>query len=165
MQDANWAIERYFKRKTWIWPINGHWSGRKAYWYRRLWSNATDCHSGGYGLIQWTTLGRYRGLGNHARSIGGNPSTLQTQLSYLVTEREWKSAEWKFKTPGKSIGFYMNGAYTWLGWGIHGARTNYSNQYVHRLTPAGWSVIIIRSSTEDCGSSLWWTISVKKLVF
>ena len=95
------------------------------------------CHSGGYGLIQWTTLGRYRGLGLHARSIGGNPSTLQTQLSYLVTEREWKRAEWKFKTPGKSIGFYMNGAYTWLGWGIHGARTHYSNQYLHRLTPAG----------------------------
>lgn len=93
-----------------------------------------DCHRGGYGLIQWTTYGRYRGLGLHARQIGGNPSTLQTQLSYLVTEREWKRAEWKFKTPGKPIGFYMNGAYTWLGWGIHGARTHYSNQYVNRLT-------------------------------
>ena len=98
--------------------------------------NYQHCHRGGYGLIQWTTSGRYRGLGLHARQIGGNPSTLQTQLSYLVTEREWKSAEWKFKTPGKAIGFYMNGAYTWLGWGIHGARTHYSNQYAQRLTPA-----------------------------
>ena len=95
------------------------------------------CHRGGYGLIQWTTLGRYRGLGRHARAIGGNPSTLQTQLSYLVTEVEWKKSEWRFKTPGKPVAFYMRGAYTWLGWGIHGARTHYSNQYVQRLTPSG----------------------------
>tara|TARA_E500000318_G_scaffold103508_1_gene108610 strand:+ start:2172 stop:2792 length:621 start_codon:yes stop_codon:yes gene_type:complete len=92
------------------------------------------CHSGGYGLIQWTTSGRYRGLGRHARQIGGDPSSLKTQLSYLVTEREWKAAEPRFKTPGKPIGYYMNGAYTWLGWGIHGNRTHYSNQYVNRLT-------------------------------
>ena len=92
------------------------------------------CGSGGYGLIQWTTSGRYYGLGRHARQIGGDPSSLKTQLSYLVTEREWKLAEPKFKTPGKPIGYYMNGAYTWLGWGIHGNRTLYSNQYVNRLT-------------------------------
>ena len=92
------------------------------------------CGSGGYGLIQWTTSGRYYGLGRHARQIGGDPSSLKTQLSYLDTEREWKLAEPKFKTPGKPIGYYMNGAYTWLGWGIHGNRTLYSNQYVNRLT-------------------------------
>jgi len=92
------------------------------------------CGSGGYGLIQWTTSGRYYGLGRHARQIGGDPSSLKTQLSYLVTEREWKLAEPRFKTPGKPIGYYMNGAYTWLGWGIHGNRTHYSNQYVNRLT-------------------------------
>lgn len=94
-----------------------------------------QCGSGGYGLIQWTSPSRYHGLGRHAREIGGNPSTLKTQLSYLVTERPWKMAEAKFKTPGQSIGYYMNGAYTWLGWGIHGNRTLYSNQYVNRLTP------------------------------
>ena len=93
-----------------------------------------QCGSGGYGLIQWTTSSRYYGLGRHARQIGGDPSTLKTQLSYLVTERPWKMAEAKFKTPGQSIGYYMNGAYTWLGWGIHGNRTLYSNQYVNRLT-------------------------------
>ena len=93
-----------------------------------------QCGSGGYGLIQWTSPSRYHGLGRHAREIGGNPSTLKTQLSYLVTERPWKMAEAKLKTPGQSIGYYMNGAYTWLGWGIHGNRTLYSNQYVNRLT-------------------------------
>ena len=92
------------------------------------------CHSGGYGLIQWTTSGRYHGLGRHARQIGGDPSSLNTQLSYLVTEREWKAAEHKFKHPGQPIGYYMQGAYRWLGWGIHGNRTHYSNQYVNRLT-------------------------------
>ena len=97
--------------------------------------NYHRCYNGGYGLIQWTTYGRYHGLGHHARITRGNPSTLETQLSYLVTEREWKAAEWRFKTPGKSVDFYMKGAYTWLGWGIHGNRTHYTNQYLNRLTP------------------------------
>ena len=92
------------------------------------------CYSGGFGLIQWTTYGRYHGLGHHATITRGNPDTLETQLSYLVTEREWKEAEWRFKTPGKSVGFYMKGAYRWLGWGIHGNRTHYTNQYVNWLT-------------------------------
>ena len=92
------------------------------------------CYGGGYGLIQWTTYGRYHGLGHHANITGGDPSSLKTQLSYLVTEREWKASEHKFKNPGQSIGYYMNGAYRWLGWGIHGNRTHYSNQYVNRLT-------------------------------
>ena len=29
------------------------------------------CHSGGFGLIQWTTTGRYGGLGRHANNIEG----------------------------------------------------------------------------------------------
>lgn len=96
--------------------------------------NYHRCYGGGYGLIQWTTHGRYHGLGHHARITGGDPSTLKTQLSYLVTEREWKAAEHKFKNPGQPIGYYMQGAYRWLGWGIHGNRTHYANQYVGRLT-------------------------------
>ena len=84
-------------------------------------------------MIQWTTTGRYDGLGRHARSIGGDPSTLETQLSYLVTEVEWKKVEDRFKTPGKSIEYYMNAAYNWLGWGIHGNRTHYSYQYLKAL--------------------------------
>ena len=92
------------------------------------------CYRGGYGLIQWTTVGRYDGLGRHARRISGNPSTIDTQLSYLVTEREWKEALWRFKTPGKSLDFYMKGAYRWLGWGIYGNRGYYSQQYYNVLT-------------------------------
>jgi len=93
-----------------------------------------NCHRGGYGLIQWTTTGRYDGLGRHARNIGGDPSSLETQLSYLVTEREWREVEGRFKSPGGTINSYMRAAYWWLGWGIHGNRTHYSHQYYNALT-------------------------------
>ena len=96
--------------------------------------NYSQCYRGGYGLIQWTTSFRYWGLGNHAKTITGDPSTLETQLSYLVTEREWKEALWRFKTPDKSLDFYMKGAYRWLGWGIYGNRGYYSQQYYDALT-------------------------------
>ena len=68
------------------------------------------CHRGGYGLVQWTTSFRYWGLGNHAKTIGGNPSSLHTQLSYLVTEREWKKAMKMFVIPDKSLSYYMKAA-------------------------------------------------------
>ena len=88
-----------------------------------------QCHRGGFGLIQWTTVGRYDGLGRHARNIGGDPSTLETQLSYLVTEPEWLEIEHRFKKEGQSMSYYMNAAYYWLGWGIHGNRTHYAHHY------------------------------------
>ena len=96
--------------------------------------NYPSCHRGGYGLIQWTTSFRYWGLGNHAKVIKGNPSEINTQLSYLVTEREWKEALWRFNTPNESLKFYMKGAYRWLGWGIYGNRGYYAQQYYKRLS-------------------------------
>ena len=92
------------------------------------------CYSGGYGLIQWTTIGRYNGLGRYAANTGGDPSTLHTQLGYLFTEYQWKSIEKIMKTPGHTINTYMNATYRWLGWGIHGARTHYAYQYYDMLT-------------------------------
>jgi len=91
------------------------------------------CHSGGFGLIQWTTVGRYNGLGNYARANGLNPNDLDTQLGWMVNEREWKKVEHIWKTPGKSINGYMNAAYRWLGWGVHGARTSYAHAYYDAL--------------------------------
>lgn len=93
-----------------------------------------SCLRGGYGLIQWTTTSRYDGLGRHAKQIGGNPSTIDTQLSYMVTERQWKEAWWRFRTPNESMDYYMKGAYWWLGWGIYGNRGYYSQQYYDSLT-------------------------------
>jgi len=91
------------------------------------------CYTGGYGLIQWTTTGRYDGLGRHAKNIGLDPSTTEAQLSYLFTEYQWRQVEPYMKTPGKSIEWYMQHAYKWLGWGIHGARTDYAYNYAKML--------------------------------
>jgi hypothetical protein len=91
------------------------------------------CTRGGYGLIQFTSTSRYNGLGNFAARYGGNPSTLDTQLRYIVSEPQWRSIENKIKTPGKSIHRYMNYAYSWLSWGHHGARTSYAHDYASRL--------------------------------
>ena len=91
------------------------------------------CHSGGFGLIQWTTQGRYNGLGYFSKRYGLNPNELKTQLRWMVNEREWLSVEHHFMTPGKSINQYMNAAHRWLGWGIHGARTSYANTYYSAL--------------------------------
>ena len=89
--------------------------------------------SGGYGLIQWTSANRYYGLGDFAKKYGGSPSSLQTQLRYLTNEVQWQRIEEKMKTPGKSINRYMDYAYSWIGWGHHGARTSYAHDYASRL--------------------------------
>jgi len=91
-----------------------------------------NCY-GGYGLIQWTSANRYHGLGDFAKKYGGSPSSLQTQLRYLTNEVQWKRIEEKMKTPGKSIYSYMDYAYSWIGWGHHGARTAYAHEYASRL--------------------------------
>ena len=94
----------------------------------------SGCHRGGYGLIQWTTSSRYLGLGNYSKITGGDASSLETQLGYLVTEREWQAACKRFVIPNKSMSYYMHGAYTWLGWGIEGSRSYYSQDYYNRLS-------------------------------
>ena len=92
------------------------------------------CHRGGFGLIQFTSTHRYLGLGKYARDHQMDPDHIETQIQYVFTEREWRAAERGFMQEGKSVGFYMNHAYTWLGWGIHGSRTRYSNQYASKLS-------------------------------
>ena len=87
----------------------------------------------GYGLIQWTSANRYYGLGDFAKKFGGSPSNLHTQLRYLTNEVQWKEIEERMKTPGKSINRYMDYAYSWIGWGHHGARTSYAHDYASRL--------------------------------
>jgi len=96
---------------------------------RTSWSNC----GGGYGLIQWTSANRYYGLGDFAKKYGGSPSSLQTQLRYLTNEVQWQRIADRMKTPGKSINRYMDYAYSWIGWGIHGARTHYAHEYANRL--------------------------------
>jgi hypothetical protein len=91
------------------------------------------CRSGGYGLIQWTDSSRYNGLGNHAYKIGANPSSLDTQLDYMINEYDWKIIESQMKTPGRTINDYMRLAQKWIRWGHHGARTDFAYDYSKRM--------------------------------
>lgn len=92
-----------------------------------------SCHRGGFGLIQWTTVGRYDGLGWFAKKHGLDPNDLETQLRYMVNETPWLKIEHIFKAEGKSRQQYMSAAYYWLGWGIHGNRSHYTTQYINAL--------------------------------
>ena len=96
--------------------------------------NYEHCHRGGFGLLQWTTVGRYQGLGRHARSMGMSPTSLEAQMSWLFTEVEFKKIEHILKTPGHSIDKYMRASYRWIGWGVHGARTAYAHEYYNKFT-------------------------------
>ena len=40
----------------------------------------TTCHSGGYGLIQWTSVGRYNNLGKFCKKYDCDPSSLEVRL-------------------------------------------------------------------------------------
>ena len=91
------------------------------------------CYRGGFGLIQWTTPSRYYGLGKHAKSNDICPNSLEAQLGWMVREHQWTKNVHVWKTPGKSIDQYMNAAYKWLGWGIHGNRTSYAHTYYSQL--------------------------------
>ena len=93
------------------------------------------CTTGGYGLIQWTSQGRYDGLGHHAYNLGHDPSSVEAQVSYIFTERQWKGIEPSLKRPGQSINEYMDDAYKWLGWGHHGRRTDYAWEYYYDMQP------------------------------
>ena len=97
--------------------------------------NYEQCRRGGYGLIQWTTVGRYDGLGRYARANSCNASTTECQLGYLFTEYQWKKIEPYLKRGGNSIEHYMQHCYKWLGWGIHGARTDYAYDYTRQFSP------------------------------
>lgn len=92
-----------------------------------------NCRVGGYGLIQFTSIDRYQGLGTFARKTGGDPSSIQTQLQYMTTEPQWKMIEQRMKATGKPIDQYMRYAYSWIGWGIHGSRTYFAHEYAKRL--------------------------------
>ena len=54
----------------------------------------------------------------------------------MINENQFQSNLPYFEGKGKSIDYYMNAAYRWLGWGIHGNRTTYTYQYLNKLTNA-----------------------------
>lgn len=93
------------------------------------------CRTGGFGIIQWTSADRYAGLGQFARRTNGNPSSIETQLKYMLEEPQWLRIEQRMRAPGKTIDRYMAYARSWIGWGVHGSRTQYAEDYANRLVP------------------------------
>jgi len=95
-----------------------------------------DCTSGGYGLIQWTSIGRYNNLGKFCDKYGCDPSSLEGQTRYMINESVFRRYLPEFEGRGKTVSQYMVPAYYWLGWGIKGARETYAYQYTKKLV---WS--------------------------
>ena len=91
------------------------------------------CYSGGYGLIQWTTAGRYDNLGKFCKNYGCDPSSLEGQTRYMINENIFQRQLPYFEGSGMTVSYYMNAAYRWLGWGIKGHRELYSYDYTKKL--------------------------------
>jgi len=92
-----------------------------------------QCHSGGYGLIQWTSIGRYNNLGKFAKRYGYDPSTLEGQTMYMINESTFQRYLPEFEGMGRTVDQYMVAAYYWLGWGIKGYRQQYAYDYTKKL--------------------------------
>ena len=94
----------------------------------------SQCTRGGYGLIQWTSLGRYNNLGKFCTNFGCDPSTLEGQTRYMINESVFQRYLPEFEGRGKTIDQYMVPAYYWLGWGIKGYRELYAHDYYKKLS-------------------------------
>ena len=93
----------------------------------------TECKVGGYGLIQWTSIGRYKGLGNFCARFSCDPSSLEGQTRWMINEPIFQKVLPQFEGGGQTITYYMKPAYYWLGWGVKGNREVYSYDYVNKL--------------------------------
>ena len=80
------------------------------------------CRSGGYGLIQWTSINRYNNLGKFCEKYGCDPSSLEGQTRYMINESTFQKYLPEFEGRGHTVSQYMVPSYYWLGWGIKGNR-------------------------------------------
>jgi len=92
-----------------------------------------QCRRGGYGLIQWTSSGRYYGLGKFCSRYGCDPSSLQGQTRYMINEPQFQKLLPEFEGHGWSVAQYMVPSYYWLGWGIKGYREQYAYDYSKKM--------------------------------
>ena len=92
-----------------------------------------NCHTGGYGLIQWTSVNRYDNLGRFCEKYGCDPSSLEGQTRYMINESTFQRYLPAFEGRGYTISQYMVPAYYWLGWGIKGNREIYAYEYADKL--------------------------------
>ena len=92
-----------------------------------------QCLAGGYGLIQWTSIGRYNALGSFCNKYGCDPSTLEGQTRFMINETTFQRYLPMFEGSGQTVRQYMVPAYYWLGWGIKGNREIYAYDYHKKL--------------------------------
>ena len=95
-----------------------------------------DCHRGGYGLIQWTSVNRYNNLGKFCNKYDCDPSSLEGQTRYMINENIFQRYLPMFEGGGQIVRQYMVPAYYWLGWGIKGHRELYAYEYSKKLVLA-----------------------------
>ena len=95
-----------------------------------------ECKRGGFGLIQWTSIGRYKGLGNFCAKYNCNPSSLDGQVRWMINEPIFRRVLPQFEGGGQTISYYMRPAYVWLGWGIKGSRELYAYDYTKKMVLA-----------------------------
>ena len=93
----------------------------------------TECKVGGYGLIQWTSIGRYKGLGNFCAKYMCDPSSLEGQTRWMINEPIFQRVLPQFEGGGQTVSYYMKPAYYWLGWGIKGNREIYAYDYTKKM--------------------------------
>lgn len=93
----------------------------------------TECKVGGYGLIQWTSIGRYKGLGNFCARYICDPSSLEGQTRWMINEPIFQRVLPQFEGGGQTVSYYMKPSYYWLGWGIKGNRELYAWDYTKRF--------------------------------
>lgn len=96
----------------------------------------SDCHRGGYGLIQWTSENRYLGLGVFCKKFSCDPSSLEGQTRYMINEKQFQKVLPDFEGSGQTVQQYMTPAYYWLGWGVEGPRLTYAYNYTKKLVLA-----------------------------
>jgi len=92
-----------------------------------------QCLTGGYGLIQWTSIGRYNALGSFCNKYDCDPSTLEGQTRFMINETTFQRYLPMFEGSGQTVRQYMVPAYYWLGWGIKGNREIYAYDYHKKL--------------------------------
>jgi len=92
-----------------------------------------QCLSGGYGLIQWTSVGRYNALGSFCAKYDCDPSSLEGQTRFMINETTFQRYLPMFEGSGQTVRQYMVPAYYWLGWGIKGNREIYAYDYHKKL--------------------------------
>lgn len=95
--------------------------------------NYEECTTGGYGLIQWTSLGRYNNLGKFCKRYECDPSTLEGQTRYMINESVFQGYLPEFEGSGRTVQQYMVPSFYWLGWGIEGNRKNYAYDYTKKF--------------------------------